>query len=76
MSPLLLLAAPVIVATTITMAACILAGRSERSLEDSTLEDDIYQPEMRPRAISAEPTSVPVRFAARPDHTRSRVDFG
>jgi len=69
MSPLLLLAAPVIVATTITMAACILAGRSERSLEDSTLEEEIYQLEMRRRSVSGEPAPVPVRFAAHPKRT-------
>lgn len=69
MSPLLLLAAPVIVATTITMAACILAGRSERSLDDSTLEEEIYQLQLRRRSLSAEPTPVPVRFAARPEQS-------
>lgn len=67
MSPLLLLAAPVIVATMITMAACILAGRSERSLDDLALEEEIYELQMRRRSVPTEPASVPVRFTARPD---------
>lgn len=65
MSPLLLLAAPVIVATMITMAACILAGRSERSLDESALEEEIYQLQLRRRSVSVEPTPVPVRFTTR-----------
>jgi len=69
MLPLLLLAAPVIVATTITMAACILAGRSERCLEDSALEEEIYQLEMRRRSVSPESAPMPVRFAARPEQS-------
>ena len=69
MSPLLLLAAPVIVATMITMAACILAGRSERSLDDLALEEEIRQLQMRRQSVPAEPTPVPVRFTARPERT-------
>jgi len=69
MLPLLLLAAPVIAATTVTMAACILAGRSERSLEDSTLEAEISRLKTRRRSVSVEPASVPVRFATHPEHT-------
>ena len=65
MSPLLLLAAPVIVATMITMAACILAGRSERSLDESALEEEIYQLQLRRRSVFAEPTPLPVRFTTR-----------
>lgn len=69
MSLLLLLAAPVVAATAITMAACILAGRSERCLDDSALEEELRQLEMRRRSASVEPAPVPVRFAARPEHS-------
>jgi len=51
------------------MAACILAGRSERCLEDSTLEEEIYQLEMRRRSVSPESAPMPVRFAARPEQS-------
>ncbi len=71
MSLLLILAVPVVAATTFTMAACILAGRSECSLPEPALNGDADPREIHSRPLPSEPAPVPVRFGGQPD----RVEF-
>jgi len=67
MSILIILAVPVVVATTISLSACILAGRSERFLEDPALDEAAYQTELRPARPSSDIAPAAVRFAAHSD---------
>ncbi len=71
MTPLIILAVPVLAATSIAMASCILAGRTERFLDDPVLDEDAYQPVLRPTRASTDPVPIPVRFVARPDRTET-----
>ncbi len=67
MSLWMILAVLVVVATTISMSACILAGRSERFLEDPALDEAAYQQDLPLARPSSDIAPVPVRFAAHSD---------
>jgi len=67
----IILAAPVVFATMVTMAACIIAGRSERFLEDPAPDEADYIQDLRPVRPSTDPALIPVRLAGHSD----RIEF-
>lgn len=70
MSPLIILVVPVVAATTIAVASCILAGRRERFFEDPTLDEETHQqPSLPPTRPSTDPAPLQARVPVRPDHT-------
>ena len=71
MSPLIILAVPVVAVTVIAMASCILAGRRERFLDHPAPDEAEYQPSPCPTPASTNLAPVPVRIAAEPDQTEA-----
>jgi hypothetical protein len=69
MSPLIILAIPVVAVATIALTSCILAGRRERFLDDPAPDEAEYQPSPPPTPASTNLAPIPVRLAAEPDQT-------